>query len=113
MKNRIISALVLFALATPGLAVAEASVAKSAPALTVGYNDLDLQNPQDAKVMLRRIRKVAVDVCHPGETGFEATARFETCYQKTVDQTVAKLDAPRVTEALNAVAGARKLARLP
>lgn len=113
MKNHIISAIVLFALAAPGLAAAEAPAAKSVPALSIRYNDLDLQNAQDAKVMLQRIRRTAVEICHPGQTGFEATARFETCYQKTVDQAVAKLNAPRVTEALNAVAGERKLARLP
>ena len=113
MKNRIISAIVLFALATPGFAAAEAPVAKSASALTVRYNDLDLRNAQDATIMLQRIRRTAVEVCHPGETGFEATARFETCYRKTVGEAVAKLSAPQVTEALNAVAGERKLARLP
>ena len=113
MKNQLISAVVLFAFATPGLAAAQAPADKSAPALTIRYDDLDLQNARDAKVMLVRIRKTAVEICHPGETGFEATGRFETCYRKTVDQAVAQLNAPRVTEALNATAGARKLARLP
>ncbi len=113
MKKQIISAIALFAFAIPGLAAAETSVAKSTPGLTVRYNDLDLRKAQDAQVMLQRIRKVAVEVCQPGQTGFEATARFETCYQRTVDQSVAQLDAPRVTEALNSVAGEHRLARLP
>jgi UrcA family protein len=113
MKNHIISAIVLVAFTAPGLAAAAAPAANSTPALSIRYNDLDLQSTQDAKVMLHRIRKTAVEICHPGETGFEATARFETCYQKTVDQAVAKLNAPRVTDALNTVDGGRKLARLP
>ena len=111
MKNHIISAIALVAVVTPGLAVAEAS-ANPGVGMAVRYNDLDLQQAQDATVMLHRIRTTAVEVCRPGETGFEATARFETCFQKTVDQTVAKLNAPRVTEALNSLAGERKLARL-
>jgi UrcA family protein len=112
MKNHIISAIALIALATPGLAAAETPAAKSGLGIAVRYNDLDLQNARDAKVMLHRIRSVAVEICRPGETGFEATARFETCFQKTVDQAVTSLDAPRVTEALNAPSGERKLARL-
>jgi len=113
MKIQIFSAIVLLAVANPALAAAQAPAAKSTPALTVRYNDLDLQKAQDARIMLQRIRKIAVEVCHPGETGFEMTARFETCYRKTVDDSVAKLDAPRVTEALNTTASERKLARLP
>jgi UrcA family protein len=113
MKINVVSAIAVFAFAIPGLASAQAPVGKSAPAMTIRYNDLDLHSAQGAQEMLHRIRKVAVEYCHPGETGFEATARFEACYQKTVDQAVAKLNAPRVTEALNTAAGARKLARLP
>jgi len=112
MKRHIISAIALIAVATPGLAAAEASSPKSGLGVAVRYDDLDLQNAQGAKVMLHRIRSVATEVCHPGETGFEATARFESCFQKTVDQAVTSLNAPRVTEALNAAAGERKLARL-
>jgi UrcA family protein len=112
MKKQLIFAIALFALATPGLAAAETPAAKPGLGIAVRYNDLDLQNARDAKVMLHRIRSVAVEICQPGETGFEATARFETCYQKTVAQTVTSLDAPRVTEALNAAPGERKLARL-
>jgi len=113
MKINVVSAIAVFAFAIPGLASAQAPVGKSAPAMTIRYNDLDLRTARGAQEMLHRIRKVAVEYCHPGETGFEATARFEACYQKTVDQAVAKLNAPRVTEALNTAAGARRLARLP
>ena len=111
MKNGIISAIALFAFAIPGLAAAEASAARSAPGLTVRYDDLDLRDAKDAKVMLHRIRKVAVEICHPGETGFEATARFETCYRQTVSQAVAKLNAPRVTAAHDAKARGAVLAQ--
>ncbi|MGH6967382.1 MAG: UrcA family protein [Phenylobacterium sp.] len=113
MKNHIVSAIALIAFTAPGLAAVAAPAANSTPILSIRYNDLDLQNARDAGTMLQRIRRTAVEICQPGETGFEATARFETCYQKTVDQSVAKLNAPRVIEALNTVDGGRKLARLP
>jgi UrcA family protein len=113
MKTQLISAVVLFAFATPALAAEPPAAANATPAMTVRYKDLDLRNGQDAKVMLHRIRKTAVEICRPGETGFEATARFETCYRKTVDEAVASLNAPRVTEARNAVAADRRLAKLP
>ena len=113
MKINVVSAIAVFAFAVPGLAAAQAPVGKSAPAMTIRYNDLDLRSAQGAQEMLHRIRKVAVDYCGPGQTGFEATGRFESCYRTTVDQAVAKLNAPRVTEALNTAASARKLARLP
>lgn len=111
MKISVVSAIVAFAFAIPGLASAQA--AKSAPAMTIRYNDLDLRNAQGAQEMLHRIRKVAVDYCQSGETGVDAIARFETCYHETVSGAVDKLNAPRVTSAYDAAAGQRKLARLP
>ena len=113
MKISVVSAIVVFAFATPGLASAQPRTGKSEPAMTIRYNDLDLRSAQGATEMLHRIRRVAVDYCQPGETGFEATARFETCYRQTVRQAVAKLDAPRVTAAYDAKAGASVLARWP
>ena len=112
MKIPVIATIALIAVAAPGLAAAETLAAESATSLAVRYNDLDLQNAPDAKAMLHRIRKVAVEVCQPGETGFDAIARFETCYREAVDDAVARLDAPRVTAALNSTGGERKLARL-
>ena len=110
MKISVVSVIAAFAFAIPGLASAQAPAGKSAPAMTIRYNDLDLRSAQE---MLRRIRKVAVDYCQPGETGFDETARFETCYRQTVSKAVAKLNAPRVTAAYNAKADARVLARWP
>jgi len=78
MKISVVSAIVVFAFATPGLASAQPRTGKSEPAMTIRYNDLDLRSAQGATEMLHRIRRVAVDYCQPGETGFEATARFET-----------------------------------
>jgi UrcA family protein len=113
MKISVVSAIAVFAFAIPGLASAQPPAGKSDPAMTIRYNDLDLRSAQGANEMLHRIRKVAVDYCQPGETGFEATARFETCYRQTVSQAVAKLNAPRVTAAYDAKAGASVLARWP
>jgi len=112
MKIQVIATIALIAVAAPGLAAAETLAAKSAGGVAIRYNDLNLQNAPDAKAMLHRIREAAVDICQPGETGIEATERFETCYRKTVDEAVARLDAPRVTAALNPTGGERKLARL-
>lgn len=113
MKNSIIPAIALFAFVIPGLAAAQVPAGKSAPAVTVRYNDLDLRDPQGAKVMLHRIRKAAVDICQSGETGFDATERFETCYHRTVGQAAAKLNAPHVTAALDARAHGPVLAQRP
>lgn len=111
MKIPVIAAIALIAVAAPGLAGAQTST-RSADGVAIRYNDLDLQNAPDARTMLHRIRKAAVDICQPGDTGFEATELFETCYRETVDAAVARLDAPRVTAALDSTGGERKLARL-
>ena len=113
MKSSLFTAVALFAFATSGLAAAQPPAGKSAPAVTIPYNDLNLNDPRDAKVMLRRIRTTAVEICHPGETGFEMTARFEDCYRQTVDRAVAELNAPRVTAAHSVKARGPMLARMP
>ena len=110
MKIQLIAITTLIAFAAPGLAAAQNP--PITPYLTVRYNDLDLQKARDAETMLHRIRKVAIEICQPGETGFGGIERFQTCYHKTVDQAVTELGAPRVTEALNSTGGERRLAGL-
>jgi UrcA family protein len=70
---------------------------RTAIASTAG---LDLSREEDAEVMADRIRVAARRVCRPGRT--VPTAELRLCRQTAVSQALARLQAPRVTAAMEA-----------
>ena len=115
MKTLLLTAAAIAAIAGPTTAQTRSEA--PVPRLTVRYADLKLDDPQDAQVMLGRIRRAAVDVCSvtPGAASNDSATilRFEACYRKAVNDAVVTLNAPRVTAAFNAKAERQELARLP
>ena len=99
-RVRVLPALIAAAaLAAPPVAHAEAMAlepnGRSVIASTAG---LDLSRAEDADVMAERIHAAARRVCRPGRTAPSAEVRL--CREAAVSQALARLQAPRVTAAL-------------
>jgi UrcA family protein len=111
MSKPLFIALGILAIAGPSLA------APQPPTAVVGYGDLDLTAPGDARTMLARIRKAAAQACslNPMMQGNDigAIERFEACRTDTLARALKQLDAPEVTAAFNGGSERRFLARLP
>ncbi len=68
----------------------------------VHYGDLNLDNGQDARIMLRRIERAAKTACGGHATAGSITGSmdryaFETCRAKAINRAVKQLGAPVVT----------------
>ena len=65
----------------------------------VSYRFLDLSNPEDARVLYRRIRHAAESVC-PKYTQRDPQRLqvWRTCYETAVTSAIAKVDQPALTE---------------
>jgi len=112
MKTALLSALALLSIA--GAVQAQTP---AAPSVSVAYADLDLRQPADASVMLKRIRHAAGQACSqsPGLAGNDpdTVLRVRDCYHQAMARAVAGLNAPKVTQAFNRRARDAQLARLP
>jgi UrcA family protein len=84
-----------------GTALAQpAAAAEATPASTVsypvGYSDLDLSTPKGAKTFYLRIRYAAETVCESAATWGKKEG--EACVNKAVNDAVARLNAPKLTQ---------------
>jgi UrcA family protein len=98
MRHYLIGALAL-AIALPAAAQA-ASARDASTVVSVRYNDLNLSQRSDARVMMRRLDRAALEACNA--TGFSARAyrevvRRSACYRGGMDAAVASLNVPTVT----------------
>jgi len=93
-------------------APAFAQTDEAAPAMTVRYGDLDLNNPAGARAMLQRIDLAATDVCGgiPDLRDPGRLAAFNRCRATAAHRAVSELDAPLVSAAAHG-AGLSTLAR--
>jgi UrcA family protein len=68
------------------------------PSKTVRFADLNIQNPEGAKVLYHRIRVAAAEVCHASAGTDPILNRGETgCINQAVDNAVRKVNAPYLT----------------
>ena len=93
---------ILFALALATAApVAIPAHADRPSAVAVRFDDLDLNRPSDAAVMLGRLDQAALEAC--GATPFaslreyQQAIRWSRCYANGMDRAVSELDAPALT----------------
>lgn len=82
------------ALAQPGT-VAEATPA-STVSYPVGYSDLDVSTLKGAKTLYLRIRYAATTLCESAATWGKKEG--EACVNKAVNDAVARVDAPQLTQ---------------
>jgi len=98
MKALLLTGLIA-ALAAPAAAGVHATAPSDAPTAAVRHDDLNLNGPAGAEVMLSRLHHAARKVCGPAPLTQEIAAnqRHRACVRETVDIAVAKLNAPLVT----------------
>ena|SRR5579875_2096896 len=89
-------------LATPFAAQAQALASDQPTAVAVTARDLDLNNPSDANRMLGRLGDAALEACGASPFSlpqYRDAVRRSDCYRNGVDQAVASLDAPALSDA--------------
>jgi UrcA family protein len=81
-----------------GTALSSSVEAEDVPSKIVRFNDLDLKTAEGAKILYRRIRGAAQDVCETS-TANDPILRvaFRQCVDKTVDKAVKDVNAPMLT----------------
>lgn len=90
----------LAAVAIGGTAVASepsaASTTMGAVTYPVGFSDLDVSSAKGAKTLYLRIRYAAETVCESASTWGKKAG--EACVNKAVNDAVARINAPRLTQ---------------
>jgi UrcA family protein len=84
-----------------GEADAARSVYREQVAVPVTYGDLDLSSPDGAQVMLHRLHEAALNACGADDgsvTPYKWAIHRSNCYHRSMDQAVADLGAPTVTQ---------------
>jgi UrcA family protein len=79
-------------------ALSTTAEAEDVPSKVVKFNDLDITTPDGAKVLYKRIRAAARDVCGVS-IGDDPILRVGTkvCIDKAVDNAVKRVNAPMLT----------------
>ena len=86
------------ALAVCSVALSSGAAADETPTLKVFYGDLNLERPEGAAALYRRLRVAADTVCSPVDsTRPQWLQRFEDCMRKSIADAVAKVDNPVLT----------------
>ena len=78
-------------------AACSSSPASAAPEMTVSYQDLNLANVADVRVLYRRLKAAATDVC--GNVPAQQLQRhlaFERCYNAALESAVTQIDLPQL-----------------
>jgi UrcA family protein len=93
-----IVAATLFAIGGTALASEPATTSTSHQTVTypVRYSDLDVSTPQGAKTLYLRIRYAAETLCE--STATWGKKEGEACVQKAVNDAVARVNAPKLTQ---------------
>jgi UrcA family protein len=79
-----------------GTAIASEPTAASTVTYPVGYSDLDVSTAKGAKTLYLRIRYAAETVCESAAT--YGKKEGEACVNKAVNDAVARINAPRLTQ---------------
>jgi UrcA family protein len=100
MCKTIVTCAVVSAVALLGASVQPTFAQTETQSVVVNYADLDIRSDAGAASMLARLRAAAAAVCAPwnqGQKGVDSHLRFVACRDTALSQSVASLDAPRVT----------------
>lgn len=89
--------LVLVLCAGSALGAACSTPASAAPEMTVSYQDLNLANQSDVRVLYRRLKHAANDVCGNVPTlQLQRHLAFERCYNAALESAVTQIDLPQL-----------------
>jgi UrcA family protein len=94
----IFGATTLCALSTSVGATEDVPSMPSMPYKRVRFDDLNIADPSGAKVLYRRIRAAAREVCARYDNGDRANRTpFQACVEKAIEDGVMKVNAPTLT----------------
>lgn len=99
--NRASVLILALALAAP-IASHAASPTENVATATAGYGDLNLARAGDAKIMLHRLDRAALEACGASSFSFRdyrTAVQRSDCYKDGMRQALADLNAPAVTQA--------------
>jgi len=102
MKFIILGAAAL-ALAVPTLSLAQPREDQSV-SVAVSYADLDLSRPHEARILLERVSRAALEACGASEASlpeYKDAVRRSACYRENIEQAVAAIHAPTVSALYN------------
>jgi UrcA family protein len=93
---------ILFALALASAApVAMPAHAEGPTTVGVRFNDLDLNRPTDAAIMLGRLDSAAMQACGASPFGslreYRLSIRWSRCYTDGISRAISELNAPALT----------------
>jgi UrcA family protein len=96
---RHLSILAFAVVAACSLTVSHAQDSTSPRTETVRYADLDLNNPEGAVTLFRRLHTAAADVCtQPADgTGYAAVPLYKNCVDRALGGAVLAVDQPALT----------------
>lgn len=105
LKNTLLATLVAGAVYAPtsSAIVKEQSVrdalGTSAPAVTVGFSDLDIARGAGAEVLYQRLRAAARSVCRTADgRNLNAAVESRKCFQQALDEAVSTVNSAPLTE---------------
>ena len=88
----------IFAAATLCALSTSIRATENVPSRRVRFDDLNIADPAEAKVLYRRIRVAAQEVCASHHSGDSANrAVMQACVEKAIDHGVMKVNAPTLT----------------
>jgi UrcA family protein len=91
------------------LAAGSASAAEPGLSATVRFADLNVSSSEGARILYSRIRGAAETLCGPRWSVWEAHLMWEwkECYDQAVDEAVARVNQPMLTDVHRHLAHAR------
>jgi UrcA family protein len=92
-------------LITQGINPAQAAEPPNTRTVTVKYQDLNLNTPEDASKLLARIRAAARRVCGPESERLDLEHAWRVCYEGSLNAAVTSVD----SSILTALAAGRQL----
>jgi UrcA family protein len=78
-------------------ALSTTAEAEDVPSKVVKFNDLDITTPDGAKVLYKRIRAAARDVCDASDTDPVLRGAVKVCIDKAIDKAVKDVNAPMLS----------------
>ena len=101
-RNAYVSLLAAAAITIPVVGFAAAPTQFGNVSVKVSYADLDIDSKAGAKVLYTRLRRASEEVCgiqsHVINGSLAATSKARTCFRKTLEASVEKIDSDALSE---------------
>lgn len=92
------------ALASPAIVQAATPADGATVSIRVSYRDLDLSNPNDAAVLMQRLRDAALRSCGGSQfsvSDYRRSVEASACYRESLRRAVAEIGSATVSQVYN------------